>query len=247
LIALFLTLILLASQLYDIHTDAIVSQEVFSLKTKKESDFHLGEVNVINKIFQLSGGILKVSAERGPDFSSKSIFSAFFDVNIVLRPDLKLSVSMSPQQLDSSSAARICLWLTNNTHWILLNYVSGFQEEDWTSGTYSYIFYKIGNGTDKWTDRQRSIWNDLLSKNPNFESFGSWRLIHIEFGVISYSSTTNNRMEVIFNADETSLYYERLANATVKTSPLNPNPHIALLMILDVVSVFCLLIFFAKK
>ena len=242
MILLFLTLVLLSSQLYRINVEAVANHEIFSLKTKQETDFALSQVNARNTTFQLSEDALHLSAERGPE-DSPAIFNATVDVNIVFRPDLKLSVSMSTPQGDSNCTGEICFWLTNGTNTVILHYVLGFQVQDWTQGSYSHIYYEVGNN-NMWMDNQRSMFADLLSKVSDFGSTRQLSIFKIEFGVISYSNTNGSRMEVIFNANATSLHYDQLAHDSVKTSSLNPNPLVASLMVIDVLSAVCLFVIF---
>src|SRR3989337_3417587 len=168
------------------------------------------DINVRNTSFQLSRGIIEVSAERGQDDSSKAIFDVQRNVAIPLRQDLLLSFSIVAEKLEPNFAAgRLYIILTNGTKTILLNYVVGQKETDWKAGSFSYVFYQVGNNMSIWYRHEANVWNDLTDKNFTLDY--SWHITSVLFGCISYGKepNDNDRMIVLLNASETSLHYEK--------------------------------------
>src|SRR3990170_8076092 len=94
-----------ASQVYSSLTfDTVESKIIFKMDANADLKV-FSNINVRNTTFQLSRGILEVSAERGQDDSSKAIFDVQRAVAIPLRQDLVLSFSIFAKQLESNFAA----------------------------------------------------------------------------------------------------------------------------------------------
>src|SRR3989304_8325316 len=173
-----------ASQVYSSLTfDTVESKKIFKMDANADLKV-FSNINVRNTTFQLSRGILEVSAERGQDDSSKAIFDVQRNVAVPLRQDLILSFSIVAEKLDLNFAAgRLYIILTNGTKTILLNYVVGQKETDWNSSSFSYVFYQVGNNVSVWYKRETNVWNDLTDKNFTLDY--SWHLTSVLFGCIS--------------------------------------------------------------
>src|SRR4030067_1889700 len=155
-----------ASQVYSSLTfDIVESKEIFKMDANADLKV-FSNINVRNTAFQLSRGIVEVTAERGQDDSSKAIFDVQRNVAVPLRQDLILSFSIVAKQLDPNFAAeRLYIILTNGTKTILLNYVVGQKETDWKAGSFSYVFYQVGNNMSIWYKREKNVWNNFTAKN----------------------------------------------------------------------------------
>jgi len=199
-----------ASQVYSSLTfDTVESQEIFKMDANADLKV-FSNINVRNTTFQSSRGIIEVSAERGQDGSSKAIFDVQRNVAIPLRQDLVLSFSIFAEKLDPNfDAGRLYIILTNGTKTIVLNYVVGQKETDWKAGSFSYVFYQVGNNVNMWYKRETNVWNDLTDKNFTLDY--SWHITSVLFGSMSYlkGPNDNNKMIVLLNASETSLHYEK--------------------------------------
>lgn len=198
-----------ASQVFSgLDLNAVESHEIFSLN--ENSSWNAFSENTMNTEFQFSREILEVSAERSQNDSSKAIFEVRHSVAIPLIQDLKLSFSIFARQLNvNADAGRVYLVLQNGTDVVLLNYVVGYKETDWKHGTSSYFFYKVENNTSTWSNDERNVWNDVIGKNVTLKS--PWEVTSIAFGCISYwkEPSINTKMDILFDANETSLYYEK--------------------------------------
>src|SRR3989337_2266589 len=233
-----------ASQVYSSLTfDTVESKKIFKMDANADLKV-FSNINVRNTTFQSSRGIIEVSAERGQDDSSKAIFDVQRNVAVPLRQDLVLSFSIFAKQLDPNFAAeRLYIILTNGTKTILLNYVVGEKETDWKAGSFSYVFYQVGNNMSIWYRHEANVWNDLHDKNFTLDY--SWHITSVLFGCISYwkEPNDNNKMIVLLNASETSLHYEKTTFTEVIPT-LQVSWIVVYLMILDMVLLLVPLVIF---
>ena len=233
-----------ASQVYSSLTfDTVESKKIFKMDANADLKV-FSNINVRNTTFQSSRGIIEVSAERGQDDSSKAIFDVQRNVAVPLRQDLVLSFSIFAKQLDPNFAAeRLYIILTNGTKTILLNYVVGQKETDWKAGSFSYVFYQVGNNMSIWYRHEANVWNDLTDKNFTLDY--SWHITSVLFGCISYwkEPNDNNKMIVLLNASETSLHYEKTTFTEVIPT-LQVSWIVVYLMILDMVLLLVPLVIF---
>jgi len=233
-----------ASQVYSSLTfDTVESKKIFKMDANADLKV-FSNINVRNTTFQSSRGIIEVSAERGQDDSSKAIFDVQRNVAIPLRQDLVLSFSIFAKQLDPNFAAeRLYIILTNGTKTILLNYVVGQKETDWKAGSFSYVFYQVGNNVSVWYKQETNVWDDLTDKNFTLDY--SWHVTSVLFGCISYwkEPNDNNKMIVLLNASETSLHYEKTTFTEVIPT-LQVSWIVVYLMILDMVLLLVPLVIF---
>jgi len=233
-----------ASQVYSSLTfDTVESKKIFKMDANADLKV-FSNINVRNTTFQSSRGIIEVSAERGQDDSSKAIFDVQRNVAVPLRQDLILSFSIFAKQLDPNFAAeRLYIILTNGTKTILLNYVVGQKETDWKAGSFSYVFYQVGNNMSIWYRHEANVWNDLTDKNFTLDY--SWHITSVLFGCISYwkEPNDNNKMIVLLNASETSLHYEKTTFTEVIPT-LQVSWIVVYLMILDMVLLLVPLVIF---
>ena len=236
-----------ASQVYSSLTfDTVESQKIFKMDANADLKV-FSNINVRNTTSQSSRGIIEVSAERGQDDSSKAIFDVQRNVAVPLRQDLVLSFSIFAKQLDPNFAAeRLYIILTNGTKTIVLNYVVGQKETDWKAGSFSYVFYQVGNNVSMWYKRETNVWNDLTDKNFTLDY--SWHLTSVLFGSMSYlkGPNDNNKMIVLLNASETSLHYEKTTFTEVIPT-LQVSWIVVYLMILDMVLLLVPLVIFLKS
>ena len=236
-----------ASQVYSsLSFDTVESKKIFKMDANADLKV-LSNINVRNTTFQLSRGIIEVSAERGQDDSSKAIFDVQRNVAIPLRQDLLLSFSIVAEKLDLNFAAgRLYIILTNGTKTILLNYVVGQKETDWKAGSFSYVFYQVGNNVSVWYKRETNVWDDLTDKNFTLDY--SWHITSVLFGCISYwkEPNDNNKMIVLLNASETSLRYEKTTFTEVIPT-LQVSWVAVYLMIADVILLLVPLVIFLES
>jgi len=236
-----------ASQVYSNLTfDTVESKKIFKMDANADLKV-FSNINVRNTTFQSSKGIIEVSAERGQDDSSKAIFDVQRNVAVPLRQDLVLSFSIFAKQLDPNFAAeRLYIILTNGTKTILLNYVVGQKETDWKAGSFSYVFYQVGNNMSIWYRHEANVWNDLTDKNFTLDY--SWHITSVLFGCISYwkEPNDNNKMIVLLNASETSLHYEKTTFTEVIPT-LQVSWVTVYLMIADVILLLVPLVIFLES
>jgi len=244
---LLLFQIYFASQVYSSLTfDTVESKEIFKMNANADLNV-FSNINVRNTAFQLSRGILEVSAERGQDDSSKAIFDVQRNVAVPLRQDLILSFSIFAKQLDPKSAAgRLYIILTNGTKTIVLSYVVGQKETDWKASSFSYVFYQLGNNVSLWYKQEMNVWNDLTDKNFTLDY--AWHVTSVLFGCLSYlkEPNDNDEMIVLLNASETSLHYEKTTFTEVIPT-LQVSWVTVYLMILDMVLLLVPLVIFLKS
>ena len=236
-----------ASQVYSSLTlDTVESKKIFKMDANADLKV-FSNINVRNTTLQSSKGIIEVSADRDQDDSSKAIFDVQHNVAIPVRQDLILSFSIFAKQLDPGFAAgRLYIIVTNGTRTILLNYVVGQKETDWKAGSFSYVFYQVGNNMSIWYRHEANVWNDLTDKNFTLDY--SWHITSVLFGCISYwkEPNDNNKMIVLLNASETSLHYEKTTFTEVIPT-LQVSWVTVYLMILDMVLLLVPLVIFLKS
>ena len=236
-----------ASQVYSSLTfDIVESKEIFKMDANADLKV-FSNINVRNTAFQLSRGIVEVSAERGQDDSSKAIFDVQRNVAVPLRQDLILSFSIVAKQLDPNFAAgRLYIILTNGTKTIVLSYVVGQKETDWKASSFSYVFYQLGNNVSLWYKQETNVWNDLTDKNFTLDY--AWHVTSVLFGCLSYlkEPNDNDEMIVLLNASETSLHYEKTTFTEVIPT-LQVSWVTVYLMILDMVLLLVPLVIFLKS
>ena len=244
--AILLFQVYFATEVYSSLTfDTVVSQEIFRMDANADLKV-FSNINVRNTTLQSSKGIIEVSADRDQDDSSKAIFDVQHNVAIPVRQDLILSFSIFAKQLDPGFAAgRLYIILTNGTKTIVMNFVVGQKETDWKAGSFSYVFYQVGNNVSVWYKQETNVWDDLTDKNFTLDY--SWHVTSVLFGCISYGKepNDNDRMIVLLNASETSLHYEKTTFTEVIPT-LQVSWVTVYLMIADTVLLLVPLVIFLK-
>jgi hypothetical protein len=237
----------LASQLSHYSLPEVnLEQEALDLEKEKDNLKLQRIENIVNYTFRFDEENLNLSSYRESQHSAWSIFDVSIDTNIPLRKDLKLSFSMYASQLNlTQESAYVSVTLTDGTNVIFVGYYLGFQLPEWRFLQDFYVSYKVGDMLDIWIKGERNIWDDLVRKNLPLTL--SLKVVKAIFGILSYRPTpqflNNTKMEALFNAGETSLFFE--TSTFVKITPdLYQFPWNAVfLMIMDL---FFLVVFTVK-